>query len=186
MTPALVRRPRRGNVLVEFAAVALILVLILTATLDLGRATYSAQAVQTAADRIARDLAQTPLPAEWTARQALDTYTTDSNADGQAVYSRDWLVIDVTDWPAGVTLTQYLDTLPIPPGNRLLVPLMYLERNPQNPLVPDGALPRGAGGELRGRHRVHGPHPAGQDRGRGRSGRPGGRMAGRRGTGVEQ
>ena len=53
---------RRGSVLVEFALIALVLYLILAATLEFGRALFGAQVLQQAADIAAREISRTPLP----------------------------------------------------------------------------------------------------------------------------
>ena len=53
-------RGRRGSVLVEFALIALILYLILAATIEFGRALMAAQLLQQAADIAAREVARTP------------------------------------------------------------------------------------------------------------------------------
>ena len=49
-------RGRRGSVLVEFALIALILYLILAATIEFGRALMAAQLLQQAADIAAREV----------------------------------------------------------------------------------------------------------------------------------
>lgn len=143
-----VREPRTGSVLVEFALVMFILILLLAAIFDFGRATYTAQVTQSAADRIARELSQTPLPADMTRIQlqrALNGEDPSPQDDAaafiavQAVYSKNFLVLDVTGQPPDKTLLEYLDSLSIPLGNRLLVPLMVLESHDSNPLVPVGS-----------------------------------------------
>jgi hypothetical protein len=66
---ALLRRPRRarrGQSLVEFALVALVVYLLLAAILTFGHALYVAQGLQQAADLAAREISRTPLPAEIT------------------------------------------------------------------------------------------------------------------------
>lgn len=50
-------RGRRGSVLVEFALIALILYLILAATIEFGRALMAAQLLQQAADIAVREVA---------------------------------------------------------------------------------------------------------------------------------
>lgn len=56
-------RRRRGQSLVEFAIVSLVVYLLLAAILTFGQMLYCAQGVQQAADVAARELSRTPLPA---------------------------------------------------------------------------------------------------------------------------
>jgi hypothetical protein len=58
-------------VFVEFALVALVLTLMLAVSVEFGRVTFSAQAIQDAARLAARELAVTPLPAAITFEDAL-------------------------------------------------------------------------------------------------------------------
>ncbi len=129
--PALTRR--RGQSLVEFALVALVLYLLLAATIELGRAVFGAETLQEAARVAARELALEPLPAGATTDAAL--------ADEEVrrrVFDAHWLVIDVTDDPAsptadadgdGVLNRDQLDALfaRLPLVNRQLRPLYVLE-----------------------------------------------------------
>jgi hypothetical protein len=57
-------------VLVEFALIALLLILLLAAILDFGRAMYAGQVLQQAADLAARELAHASLPADSTLEAA--------------------------------------------------------------------------------------------------------------------
>jgi len=66
------RATRRGQSLVEFAFVALVMYLLLAAILTFGQIFYCAQAVQSAADVAARELSRTPLPADATLSEALE------------------------------------------------------------------------------------------------------------------
>ena len=65
-------RLRRGQSLVEFAVVALVVYMLLAAILTFGHALYVAQGLQTAADLAAREISRTPLPATSTFDDALD------------------------------------------------------------------------------------------------------------------
>lgn len=60
------RRVERGGVLIEFALVALIMYLLLSVTIEFGRALYSAQILQDVARLAARELAVTAMPANMT------------------------------------------------------------------------------------------------------------------------
>ncbi|TVS08473.1 MAG: pilus assembly protein [Planctomycetaceae bacterium] len=133
--PTPLRRARRGQSLVEFAMVALVVYLLLAAILTFGHALYVAQGLQQAADLAAREIARTPLGADATFKEVL----TDGSLgpDGANIYSEDYLVYDlnlndleenqsffhdiVQDWPL---LNRQLATLMIVdnsiPGRRLL------------------------------------------------------------------
>ncbi len=52
---------RRGQALVEFAMVSLVVYLLLAATLTFGQLFYSGQTIQQAADVAAREISRTPL-----------------------------------------------------------------------------------------------------------------------------
>ena len=128
--PTPLRRARRGQSLVEFAMVALVVYLLLAAILTFGHALYVAQGLQQAADLAAREIARTPLGANDTFKAALANPLVQG-----AIYSEDYLVFDlhtldenqsffqdiVPDWPL---LNQQLATLMIVdnsiPGQRLL------------------------------------------------------------------
>src|SRR2546423_352612 len=56
------RPSRSGQVLIEFSFIVLILYILMAVTVDFGRALYSAQIVQQAADVAARELSRTPMP----------------------------------------------------------------------------------------------------------------------------
>ncbi len=64
-------RSRRGQALVEFAVVSLVLYMLLAAILTFGQILYSAQGIQQAVDTAARELSRSPLPANDTFSQAL-------------------------------------------------------------------------------------------------------------------
>jgi hypothetical protein len=84
------RGARSGQVLVEFAVIALLLYLLLAATLELGRALHGAQTIQQAADLLARELSRTPLPPASSFADALN-----AAAVRQRVYDERLLVIDL-------------------------------------------------------------------------------------------
>jgi len=86
---------RRGSVLVEFAFVALVLYLLLAATIEFGRIFFSAHTLQTAVDVGTRELAHLPLPATSTFDAALQDPTVQAR-----IYSQDWLVVDLDSLPS--------------------------------------------------------------------------------------
>ena len=123
------RRGRRhGQSLVEFAVVAIVLYLLLAAILTFGMLLYGAQTIQQAADFAARELARTPLPATIDFEQALQ-----DDRVRQHVYSEDFLAIDLGEMEDDETIMDYVDRLGIPPVNRMLLPLMFVDT------VDDGA-----------------------------------------------
>lgn len=129
---------RKGQVLLEFALVAVILFLLLALILDFGRGVYAAQVVEQAADTIARELAVTPLPPD----QQFDFEDTDLNKilSDRGVYSEDFLIIDITKQDKDKDLLTYLrEDKKVPSGNLLLVPLMLVMDSTQNPNVPAGS-----------------------------------------------
>jgi len=124
-------RRRRGQALVEFALIALVLVLILAVTMDLGRAIFSAQTSEQAVDVAARELARTPLPASgFTLQQLLDgdsTVPPDALAQVRKVYDPDWLVFDLTRVPGDTTVPEYFAAHNAPLLNQLLLPIMIYD-----------------------------------------------------------
>src|SRR4051812_17300746 len=72
LTPPSRTRCRRGQVLIEFALIALVLYVLLAAILDFGRALFAAQVLQLAADVAAREISRMPLPPDQTLEQVMD------------------------------------------------------------------------------------------------------------------
>lgn len=135
---------RRGSSLIEFALVSLVLTLLLTGVIELGRALFVAQGLQDAARVAAREIALTPLPADATFQ------------DGVAqVYSAEWLVVDLDLVPGGQPPLEFVvENAPL--LNRALAPYMIREDvdvggTPHRLLRYPGALldaPGAAGGAL--------------------------------------
>jgi Flp pilus assembly protein TadG len=113
-------------VLIEFAFIALILFLLLAVTFDFGRAVYSAQVIQQAADAGARELAHLPLPATGTdaATGTLQGILASNPTVKQRVYSEDYLVVTPA-MLAGQSLTDFFADKPI--INQLLLPVMITQ-----------------------------------------------------------
>ena len=151
-------RGRRGSVLVEFALIALILYLILAATIEFGRALMAAQLLQQAADIAAREVARTPgLPVVGT----LTDWSNPNDINAAFVESVNGSPANPNSANAVVLQTifdpQYL-VVPINTGldstgswpilNRLLAPLMFPDyengflRYP-GALVPDSNMRSG-------------------------------------------
>ena len=107
--------------LVEFSLVALVLYLLLAASIEFGRAIFDAQAAADAARVAARELALTPLPAGATFDDALADPTVKAR-----IFDPDLLVVDLDAFPPGTALDQVFAAMPI--VNRMLRPLMIEER----------------------------------------------------------
>jgi Flp pilus assembly protein TadG len=141
------RRARRGQSLVEFALVALVVYLLFAATIEYGRLFFGAQTMQSVADFTARELSRAPISATGPDPSTLNTpfllnyylSTGDASSDQDVqyvrtyIYTEDYLAIDLTNWmsnPAnsGETLLDYIDKLTpaVPPVNKLLLPLMFV------------------------------------------------------------
>src|SRR5947209_3606678 len=106
-----------GSVLVGFALIALVLTLLLAATLDFGRALYDAQVLQQAADVMARELSRTPLSATATFPQALQ-----DPAVKQTLFDGRYLDVAPDQLGPGQSFTDFFADKPV--VNRLLAPLM--------------------------------------------------------------
>jgi hypothetical protein len=86
------RRP--GQVLVEFALIALVLYLLMGAIIEFGRALHGSQTIQQAADVMARELSRTPLPPATTFEGALNREEV-----RRRIYDDRLLVIDIDQHP---------------------------------------------------------------------------------------
>ncbi len=113
-------RAQRGAALVEFALVAFAFYLLIAATVTFGQLLHSAQVAQDAARAGARELALTPIRANWTFEQALSDPTVRDR-----VFDPDLLVIDLDNIPGGVDLDTYFAGLPV--INRSLRPVMIYD-----------------------------------------------------------
>ncbi|TWT94720.1 TadE/TadG family type IV pilus assembly protein [Stieleria varia] len=111
---------RRGQSLVEFAVVALVLYMLLAAILTFGHALYVAQGLQGAVDLAAREISRTPLPAVTTFEAVLNDGSLDD------VYQNDLLVFDL-DTLGGQSFFE--DIVPDwPPVNQQLAAVMIVDR----------------------------------------------------------
>ena len=110
-------RSRSGAALVEFALIAFAFYLLLAGTIELGRMTFSAHVVQSAARAGARELALVPLPGVASFQDALADPVVRAR-----VYDPSRLALDVTGMDDG-EVQATLDGLPV--INKLLAPLMF-------------------------------------------------------------
>lgn len=124
------RHPRRGQALVEFAVVGLVMYMLLAAILTFGHALYVAQGLQTAADLGAREISRTPLPVlkdsgEFTFEDALE----DSEVR-RRIFDEAWLVIDLDEFyltsPGGNVFQDIVPLMPV--LNQQLVTMMIVDR----------------------------------------------------------
>src|ERR1051326_1549352 len=103
-------RGRRGAALIEFALIALTVYLLLAGGIELGRMIFVSQTLQDAARVAARELAVTPLPADYKFEDALN--------DGGKVQPNIWneamLVLDVSNCTSTDDLQANIDILPLP------------------------------------------------------------------------
>jgi len=130
---------RRGSVLIEFALIALVLYLILAATIEFGRALFGAQILQQAADTAAREIARTPgLPVATATLQDVLYNNSDNtySVARQTIFDEHLLQIKYSDIinPIGKEpLVTYFNGKPI--VNQLLFPLMIMGTDSQGDAV---------------------------------------------------
>jgi len=118
------RQQRRGQSLVEFAVVALVLYMLLAAILTFGHALYVAQGLQGAADLAAREISRTPLPADETFEAILDSGVLGPNEHG--IFDDDFLVFDLNTLGSQ---NFFADIVPTWPRlNQQLATLMIVDR----------------------------------------------------------
>jgi len=111
---------RRGQSLVEFAVVSLVLYMLLAAILTFGHMLYVAQGLQGAADLAAREISRMPLPADGKFEALLDEGRFDF------VYDDDFLVFRTNDIPANGSF--FADVVPNwPVVNQQLALLMIID-----------------------------------------------------------
>ena len=120
---------RRGQALVEFAVVSLVVYMLLAAILTFGQLLYCAQTQQQAADVAAREISRTPLPATADLMDVLYSSDPQFTAVRQAVFDPQLLQFDLSTVPAGQSILDTIRTWPI--VNQMLYPLMI-------PIIPPG------------------------------------------------
>jgi len=122
------RTPRRGQALVEFAFLIVLLVVIIGATLSFGLFFFQANVLQQAVDVTAQEIARMPFSP--TAELGLGNLSSDTDPgtvvmyDPQfqsQIYDEQYLVIHDSEW-SGSDFQTYVDTLPL--LNRLLATVM--------------------------------------------------------------
>ncbi|GIW98525.1 MAG: pilus biosynthesis protein TadE [Pirellulaceae bacterium] len=126
-------RSRRGQSLVEFALVALVVYMLLAAILTFGHALYVAQGLQTAVDVGSREISRTPLPANIT----LDNPADDPEPGAlhhddvrSRIFDEAFLVIDLNAFYASDPNANFFqDAVPqLPLLNQQLATLMIVDR----------------------------------------------------------
>ncbi len=128
---------RRGQALVEFAMVSLVVYLLLAATLTFGQLFYSGQTIQQAADVAAREISRTPLLATANLMDVLysgspSDYSTSggSSTVRTALFNPQLLQFDMTTGSAGyASVLDVVQTWPI--INQMLYPAMIVQSGEQ-------------------------------------------------------
>ncbi|MEL6105432.1 MAG: TadE family protein [Planctomycetota bacterium] len=115
------KRHRRGQSLLEFALVALVVYFLLAGILTFGHALFVAQGLQTAVDVGAREISRTPLPADG----ELEALLADGSLAG--IYDDDFLVFDLANLSGGQNF--FVDIVPTwPTLNQQLATMMIVDR----------------------------------------------------------
>jgi hypothetical protein len=123
---------RRGQAVLEFALIAIVLYLLMATIIEFGRLLHGSQTVQTIVDQAAREVSRVPLSSTTTFAAAL----TDPRV--QAIYSEDYLAIDLTAWTdSSQTLLGFLQsqTPSVPLVNQAMLPLMFVDSVGGKPLL---------------------------------------------------
>jgi hypothetical protein len=132
-----VRASRRaGSLLIEFALVALVLYLLLAATITFGYLLYAAQSLQTTVDLAAREISRTPLPAVGlTLDDVLHRDTSDPELAPEVqeqlalirnnIYNPRYLVLDLDELHGRSSLGELIADLPL--VNQQLINLMIYD-----------------------------------------------------------
>lgn len=134
------KRGRRGQAIIEFAIVALVMYLLLGAILTFGQWFYSAQTMQQAADVAAREISHTPLLATAKLMDVLYSnnpgdYANTATSGGTssvrtALFNPALLQFDMTaNVPAGQSVLSVVQTWPI--INQMLFPAMIAQQGDQ-------------------------------------------------------
>ncbi len=129
---------RRGQALLEFAIVSLILYLLLAAIFEFGRAIHGAQVLQQAADVCAKEISRMPLPAELTFEQALAGTPGDRPVRSQ-IYDPHYLVLDLDTLGGRPKLEDLIADLP-PVNQQLFALMVFSEVGGRRLLRYPGAL----------------------------------------------
>ncbi|MGE0757663.1 MAG: TadE/TadG family type IV pilus assembly protein [Pirellulaceae bacterium] len=128
-----IARRRHGQSLVEFALVALVVYMLLAATLTIGHALYVAQGLQTAAELGSREISRTPLPANIT----LDNPANDPEPGAlhhddvrERIFDEAFLVIDLNALYGGDPNANFFQSaVPLMPSlNQQLATMMIVDR----------------------------------------------------------
>jgi hypothetical protein len=132
-------RSARGSALVEFAAVSLVLYLLLAATIEFGRLMFSAQGIQDVARLAARELSLAPLPADITFEAAL-TYVDPVSGIAPVrdrIFDPACLVVDLGAFGTGPESDAAIDAFfaSMPLVNKALRAFMFIDRGAGSTLL---------------------------------------------------
>jgi hypothetical protein len=115
---------RRGQAVLEFALIFLVIYLLVVAIVEFGRLFSGAQTLQSAADQAARELSRVPLPSTATFAAAL--------ADPQVingVYDPNYLAINISGMQPGQSIFDFFaaEGITLPSVNQALLPMMIFD-----------------------------------------------------------
>jgi hypothetical protein len=112
---------RRGQAVLEFALIFLVIYLLVVAIVEFGRLFTGTQTLQTAVDQAARELSRVPLPSTATFADALANQQV---IDG--VYDPNYLAINISGMQPGQSLFDFfaVEGITLPSVNQALLPMM--------------------------------------------------------------
>jgi len=147
---------RKGQSLVEFALVALVLYLLLGAIFTFGHALYVAQQVQMSADLLAREASRRPMPVDaGSLSEGLEALNSTDPSFRAEIYDADYLRVALNDnpnnlpivKPVGLTLREWIDR-DWPIVNQQLAMVMSIDAEAEEFRIP-GMVNRGTADDPR-------------------------------------
>ena len=113
---------RRGQALLEFALIFLVIYLLIVAIVEFGRLFSGAQTLQSAVDQAARELSRVPLTPTATFATAL----TDPQVIN-GVYDPNYLAINISGMQTGQSIFDFFAAqgITLPSVNQALLPMMF-------------------------------------------------------------
>ncbi len=127
-----VESSRRGQAVLEFALVFLVIYLLVVAVVEFGRLFTSTQTLQTAVDVAARELSRIPLPSTATFSNALANQQV---IDG--VYDPNYLAISLSGMQPGQSIFDFFAAqgITLPSVNQAILPMMIFDTVGGTPLL---------------------------------------------------
>jgi TadE-like protein len=123
---------RRGQAVLEFALIFLVIYLLIVAIFEFGRLFTGAQTLQTAVDQAARELSRVPLPSTATFADALASQQV---IDG--VFDPNYLAISLSGMQPGQSIFDFFaaERITLPSVNQALLPMMISDSVNGAPLL---------------------------------------------------